>query len=123
MYGPGIESLKENTTRTGLRDKGGLPMASADYQKRQEGSHWIFDVRPASSPKSLWFTILGGVCILMGLSTGVFGWIILVPAGAFSIWLGQFRDGRPAGHRNPSRCMVSPTEIEASGRFPQGGHP
>jgi len=95
-------------------------MASAEYQKRQEGNHWIFDVTPASSPKSLWFTVLGGVCILMGLFTGPFGWLTLVPAGAFSIWMGRFRDGRPEGHRNPSRFVVSPTAIEASGRtFPR----
>lgn len=95
-------------------------MASAEYQKRQEGNQWVFDVTPASSPKSLWFTILGGVCILFGLSVGVFGWIILLPAGAFSIWLGQFRDGRPSGHRNPSRFTVTATAIEANGRtFPR----
>lgn len=95
-------------------------MASAEYQKRQEGNQWVFDVTPASPPKSLWFAVLGGVCVLFGLMAGPFGWIILLPAGAFSIWLGQFRDGRPAPHRSPSRFTVSPNAIEANGRaFPK----
>lgn len=91
-------------------------MSVAEYQKRQEGNQWVFDVTPASPPRSKYFIILGGVAIVFGLVAGPIGWIILLPAGALGLWIGYFRDGRPAGHRNPSHFTVNETAVQANGQ-------
>lgn len=91
-------------------------MRGSEYHKRQDGSWVAFDVTPAPVPKYTYIVIMGVVAGLFGLILGPFGWLILLPLGAFAIWFGYFRDMRPPAHRQPTTFRVSPTSLEAGGK-------
>ena len=95
-------------------------MPGSEYQKRPEGNGVVFDVTPAPVPKYKYIVIMGAIACLFGLLVGPFGWLTLLPIGAFGIWFGYVRDMRPPAHRKPSSFKVSPTSVEVSGKtFPK----
>jgi len=91
-------------------------MSGSEYIKREEGDACTFEVTPAPSPKFMMMAGGGAALALLGLVMGPVGWIIFLPVGAFGIWLGYFKDIRPAAHSVPSKFRVSPTAIESNGR-------
>ncbi|MGA9725096.1 MAG: hypothetical protein WBQ86_21760 [Candidatus Binatus sp.] len=94
-------------------------MADSEYQKRQEGDVTVFEVTPATSPKSWAAAFFGVIFFLVGLcmiGTSTTAMFIFLGLGGLVIYRGWFRDSRPIGWRSNATIRVTPSVIETDGR-------
>lgn len=98
-------------------------MSVSEYRKRQDGTATVFDVTPAPQKKFWFILILGGLLLIMALSSiGSMPIFALIMAGlaAWAIWFAWFRDLRPPAHRVPSTFRVTADAIESNGQIFKG---
>ena len=109
----------------------GKSKVDSEYHKRQDGSATLFEVTPASAPKSGFALVMGIVCFLFawaGVEIGLAGMseegfaellfgiaFCFVSLGAVTICLACL-DYRPRAHKVKAAFRVTPDAIETNGR-------
>jgi hypothetical protein len=103
----------------------------SEYHKRQDGGATLFEVTPASAPKSGFGLGIGIVCLLLAWAAVAIGLSDMSDEGSFALLLGgaffcfslgavaiflACLDYRPRAHKFKAAFRVTPDAIETNGR-------